>query len=84
MSESAATKPWIVQRKLPGIQGENGCWADVWTGEAEDAEDAMRRAAKGSVEHLLNGEYRVGVLPAWETFWPKIHRHTTVELELQR
>lgn len=80
--QPAAPKPWLVQRRLPG---KNGCWADVWIGEADSAESAMQLAAEQVPEHLLeHSEYRAGILPVWETFRPKIKRHTTTTLELRR
>lgn len=59
---------WLVQRRLPGVQGENGCWSDVRVIEAHSAEAALLAVSETVPDHMLHGGWRVAVEPDWEWF----------------
>lgn len=61
-----------LQRRLPGIQGDNGCLADVAVVLAGSAEAALLAEATKHSDHMLDSEWRVAPEPVWEFFWPKV------------
>ena len=53
-----------VQRRLPGTQGMNGCWADVLVSDFEDERAAVLAAAE---QVDIEGEYRAAPAPQWKS-----------------
>lgn len=62
--------PYLVQRRLPGVQGQNGCWSDQGIVEATNAEDATLEVAQASGHRLDGGDWRACLAPKWEVFRP--------------
>lgn len=71
---AAAYQPWLVQRAV------GDTWFDAWIGEARSADEAMERAAEANAL-VDESEHRVGILPAWESFYPKFKTTTEVTVE---
>lgn len=75
---------WMVQRRLPGAQGANGCWNDQGEYEARSAAEAVEKAIEGhSASYVESGTYwRAAPAQQWEKFIPRVKtvHQTTVEV----
>lgn len=85
MSDPSTERAFLVQRRLPGVQGENGCYSDVGTFNADSYDDALRQACNklGNSHHMINGGlFRVTPAPEWVSFRPQVKTTRTVEIEV--
>lgn len=74
---------YLVQRRLPGIQGDNGCYSDVAIVQAASAADALAECLRALPEHMVDhGFFRVALAPEWETFRPRVRGERTVSFDL--
>lgn len=81
--QSDDTRAWLVQRRLPGAQGENGCFQDSGTFVAKTADDAMRACAEKLDEHMVAGGYfRVAPAQVWRVFRPTVETTRSVNIHV--